>query len=106
MELSKDQIDRIEQNLSYISSCELEAMFDEYLNDISESSVYILGCCYGLAHALKSIDPMVYDQEFANWMDAVDHQDSTFIKVNGEYYYRSEVLDLLDFIEERLEVGE
>jgi hypothetical protein len=46
-----------------------EKQFDAYLDEIYED-VEILGNTYGNGWALKRIDPIAYDQELINWVDA------------------------------------
>lgn len=52
---------------------EYEALkiFDEHIDELHEY-VTICGYHYTVSKAFKEIDPIAYEQEFLNWLDAAE----------------------------------
>jgi len=66
------------------------AEFDDYLDEVYED-VEILGNTYGTGWALKRLDPIAYDQELINWVDA---------NIDDLLLYDSKAKDILGWIDD------
>jgi methyl coenzyme M reductase subunit C-like uncharacterized protein (methanogenesis marker protein 7) len=98
MNLTTEQEAIIEERLQGKSEDEMKEVYDEYIDDESNSEVNILGLTYSPSQVLKEIDPIAYRCYFNDWLDGMD-----LVEIDGYYYDTKEVEDLLEELAEEEE---
>lgn len=71
---------------------ELIAQFDEYL-DMTQPEVEIMGATFYPSDILKYCDPVMYREEFNNYIDYMQKTDEIFEHSDGKYYTQPELED-------------
>lgn len=86
---TNEEINAVENNLSPV---EVEAVFDEAMDEIY-GDVTLVGGSYETLVAKKEIDDVeMYDRKMSEFFE---DEANGFIEVNGAYYYSEEVDELL-----------
>jgi hypothetical protein len=73
-------------------------VFDEYIDDATESEVVVMGMRFRPSTVLRELDPAAYREAFCNWLDGTDefleltHQ----YKDAGEFVSYAEMVTLID----------
>ena len=95
MTYTQAQIEKIEKNLANI---DVESNFDEYIDETNEM-VTILGMKYSPSTVLQDTDPTAYRCCLADYIDSEQSNGTLSDEINGEYYDKSEVDDLIESLE-------
>jgi hypothetical protein len=95
MNYTKEQIERIKEELNIITEHELEDSYRTILDDIY-TSVNICGYEYSPSDALASTDPIAFRCGFADYLGTEER----LIEIDGNYYNTEEVDDLIDKMED------
>lgn len=93
--MEKEQEDRIAKELTPIGECELEELYNEYLDDLF-GEVDIAGFKWNTSYAFKEIDPTGYRCGMSDWLDGEDR----IQEVQGEQYKQEDIDELLEDDEE------
>lgn len=95
MEYTKEQIERIKEELEEVTERELEKMYRNMLNEVY-GTVSIYGYEYDAAEVLLSIDSIAYGCGYSDWLGTSEE----LTEVDGEYYKTEEVNDLVEKMED------
>ena len=47
-------------------------VFDEYIDDATESEVVVMGMRFRPSQVVRELDPVAYREAFCNWLDSTD----------------------------------
>lgn len=79
-----------DSKMTELSDYALEQMFIEYLDDCHDL-IEVCGFTYQPSDVLRSVDPVAYQCEFANWLDAQCSDRRIFEHSDGSYHDEEEV---------------
>jgi hypothetical protein len=90
MDLTKEQVEIIEERLEGKSEDEMHEIYDEFIDETS-NEISILGLTYYASEILKKVDPIAYRCYFHDWLDGEE-----VVEINDYYYDTKEIEDLLE----------
>jgi hypothetical protein len=102
MKYTEKQLKAIIEQLQPVSDNALHASYDDMLDDV-HGDVTIGEYSYPTSMALKQVDHVAYRCGFVDWLDAEISNEVYTDEIEGGHYWRSQVDQLLDLMEEREE---
>jgi len=99
--LDLDWEEQINENVTFYDDARLDEMFSDYINDTHEM-INIMGVKYCASFLLYETDPIHYQCEYLNWLDA-ECQDERFYEYEDNVYLsHDDLVDLIDTLEDEL----
>jgi len=92
---TKDQLDRVFDDLKPLTTCEMEAAFNENV-DALHNDVAIFNYSYLPSLVLYETDPIAYKSEFLAWVDRNLDDGTLFESSDEKFYWYSEVEEALE----------
>ena len=95
-------ITRLNDTVTPFTEADLHSKFDDSIDE--EGSVSIYGIEFIRSRILHEMDPIAYDQAFADWVDQSDE----YVEIDGSTYPKDEAEDFLEELRDELEesIGE
>jgi hypothetical protein len=95
-------ITRLNDKVTPFTEADLHSKFDDSIDE--EGSVTIYGIEFIRSRILHEMDPIAYDQAFADWVD----QSGDYVEIEGSTYPFDEAREFLEELRDELEesIGE